>query len=111
MRIINLTPHAINLMAEDNSIIAVFESQGVARTVSSRVAIDTVDINGASIAINRTTFGAVDNLPAPAADTLYVVSALTAKAAPDRQDLIAPDDTVRDDAGRIIGCRAFAKLN
>lgn len=110
-KIINLTPHAINLMAEDGSLITTFPSEGVARAASSRVAIDTVNINGASININRTTFGAVENLPAPQADTLYIVSALTAKAAPDRTDLIAPDDTVRDDAGRIIGCRAFAKLN
>lgn len=110
-KIINLTPHAINLMAEDGSIIATFASQGVARATSSRAAIDTVNINGVSININRTSFGMVENLPEPEADTLYIVSALTAKAAPDRTDLIAPDDTIRDDTGRIIGCRAFAKLN
>ena len=110
-KIINLTPHAINLMAEDDSIIATFASQGVARAASSRVAIDTIDVNGCAISINRTSFGAVENLPAEQDNTLYIVSALTAKAAPSRTDLIAPDDTVRDDAGRIIGCHAFAKLN
>lgn len=42
--------------------------------------------------------------------TLLIVSRLVAEACPERDDLVVPDDTVRDDAGRIIGCRALARV-
>lgn len=55
-------------------------------------------------------FGKVENLPEPQEGVVYVVSALVAQAVPDREDVFIPDDTVRDEQGRIIGVRALARV-
>jgi len=60
--------------------------------------------------VDRTQFGAVTGLPDPQPDTIFVVSALVAQAVPDRQDVFITDDAVRDDQGRLIGCRALAHI-
>ena len=64
-----------------------------------------------SIKINSTSFGEVEGLPAPEDGTLFIVSALVAQALKGvRNDLVVPDDTVRDDRGVIIGCKSFARV-
>lgn len=105
-KMINLTPHAINFLDEKNNLVACIPSSGIARAAQKRVPISTV--NG--IVVNRTEYGEVEGLPGPAKDTIYIVSVLTAQAAPDRNDLYIVDDTVRDDQGRIVGCRALAQI-
>lgn len=106
MKMINLTPHAISFLDKDNNLITCVPSAGVARAAQKRVPVSTV--NG--IVVNRTEYGEAEGLPDPAKDTIYIVSVLTAQAAPDRDDLYIVDDTVRDEQGRIIGCRALAQI-
>ena len=60
--------------------------------------------------IMEKSFLEVEGLPEPKKDTYYVVSALVAGAAKNRNDLLIPNDIVRDDQGRIIGCRSLAKI-
>ena len=105
-KMINLTPHAINFLNENNNLVAYIPSSGIARAAQKRVSIGTV--NG--ITVNKTEYGAVEGLPDPEYGTIYIVSVLTAQAAPDRNALYILDDTVRDDQGRIIGCRALAQI-
>lgn len=112
MNIVNLTPHALNLMSEgpDGPVVTIPPSGIVARCDTSRVQAGTVTVDGITIPVNQTRFGMVSNLPDPQPDTIFVVSALVAQAVPDRQDVVIPDDAVRDDQGRIIGCRALAHV-
>lgn len=112
MNIVNLTPHALNLMPEgpDGPTVTIPPSGLVARCATSRVQVDTITVDGIAIPVNRTQFGAVTGLPDPQPDTIFVVSALVAQAVPDRQDVYITDDAVRDDQGRIIGCRALAHV-
>lgn len=106
-KMINLTPHAINFLDKNNNLVACIPSSGIARAAQKRVPIGTV--NG--ITVNKTEYGAVEGLPDPEYGTIYIVSVLTTQAAPpDRNDLYIVDDTVRDDQGRIIGCRALAQI-
>jgi len=49
----------------------------------------------------------VENLPDPPEGVYYIVSLAVAQAAR-RPDLLVPDDMVRDEQGRILGCRRFA---
>jgi hypothetical protein len=109
MKIINLTPHDINILTDAGDITIPASGQ-VARCATTRQTIDVININGINVNINKTLYGTVDGLPDPAPDTLYIVSALVAQAAKDRQDLVIPDDSVRDDQGKIIGCRALARV-
>lgn len=113
MRIINLTPHAINLMpaGPDGPTVTIPPSGQVARCAVDRVQVDTITVDGGiSVPVNTTRFGQVSGLPDPQPDTIYVVSALVAQATPDRQDVFIVDDAIRDDQGRIIGARALAQV-
>lgn len=107
MTIINLTPHAITFLRDDNSVLAIVEPSGtIARASQTREAVDSV--NG--IVINQCSYGSVTGLPDPQPETIYLVSALTAQACPERSDVYIVDDAVRDENGRIIGCRAIAHI-
>lgn len=107
-RIVNLTPHTVNIVAEDGTITASFPSEGIAR--ASQKAEHVGELDG--IELVQMAFGATENLPAPAEDTYYVVSVITANAAKAEgrttDDLVITADSVRDEGGRIIGCRRFA---
>lgn len=107
MKIINLTPHAINVLKEDGSPKMSIPASGtVARAVQMRHSMG--EING--IPVNKSEYGDPVNLPAAEEGTVYIVSVLTAQSAPDRDDLLVVDDLVRNEDGQIIGCRAFARI-
>lgn len=112
MNIVNLTPHALNLMPEgpDGPTVTIPPSGIVARCTTSRVQVGTITVDNIAIPVNRTQFGAVTDLPDPQPDTIFVVSALVAQAVPERQDVFIVDDAVRDEQGRIIGARALAHV-
>ena len=112
MNIINLTPHALNLMpaGPDGPVVTIPPSGLVARCAVDRVQVDTVTVDGMSVPVNRTQFGSVSDLPNPQPDTIFVVSALVAQAVPDRPDVFIVDDAVRDEQGRIIGAKALAHV-
>jgi len=112
MKIVNLTPHPLNLMPEgpEGPVVTIPPSGQVARCTVDRVQVDTVTVDGISIPVNQTRFGKVENLPEPQEGTIFIVSALTAQAVPEREDVFIPDDAVRDEQGRIIGCRALARI-
>lgn len=107
MKIVNLTPHDINIIGEIGEVVQTFPASGeLARCSVSREQVDV--ING--IPVNRTVFGAVTGLPEQQEGVVYVVSALVAQAVDGRDDVVIPDDAVRDEQGRIVGCRAFARV-
>ena len=105
-KIINLTPHTITFMDLLNNVLFEVQSSGVARATQKRVPIGT----GNGITVKQTEYVEVEGLPAPDGETIYIVSVLTAQAARGRNDLYIVDDTVRDEQGRIIGCRALAQV-
>ena len=102
--ILNMTPHWVNSVGDDNKIIKTFDSVGVARGSQQTVVIG--DING--IPLTTTSFGDVVDLPAPQDGVFFIVSRLVLSACPDRNDLLVPNDLVRDDNGNIIGAKSFA---
>jgi hypothetical protein len=110
----NLTPHEITIMGDDGTVIARLPSEGVARATQVDEAVDTVTINGAAVPIVRTKYGAPVDLPAPVDGVYLIVSLLTANAAAaagrPTHDLLLTSGAVRDNDGRIVGCRQFARL-
>ena len=109
-KIVNLTPHTINFVGQDNTIVATIPSSGVARATQRREIVDTIMANGVTLPIARCTYGDVQGLPEPMDDTIYIVSAITAQAVPTRPDVFIVDDSVRDENGRIIGVRGLAHV-
>lgn len=111
MEIRNLTPHAIHVLGEDNQVVLTLPASGVvARATTSRSCVGTVDVDGVAVPVNAASFGDVTGLPDPQPGVAFVVSAITAQAVRDRDDVFIVDDSVRDADGRIIGCRALARV-
>lgn len=99
--IINLTPHAIVLCGKT------IEPSGLARCETSSIKIS--EVNG--ITVNQRSFGEVYGLPKPEEDTYYIVSSIVAQAVRGlRNDCLIVDETIRDEAGRIVGCKSLAKI-
>jgi len=110
MRIVNLTPHEVKIVDGGNNVVAVFPSDGVAWVSQYDVLVDEIN----SIPVVKTEFGEVLGLPEPAEDTVFIVSRITVEVARARglntDDLLITSGAVRDDQGRIVGCRALARL-
>lgn len=103
--VVNLTPHAITLMDEDDQVLVVYPPCGtLARLVSE---FDAVRAFG-GVPLGALRFGQVDGLPEPQAGVLYLVSLLVKLTTPNRPDVAIVVSEVRDGSGRIVGCRGFA---
>ena len=105
MKIINLTPHAV--VITDG---LTFPPSGKVARVSVQQ-VDDGDING--VPVKKQTFGDIVDLPDPADDTIYIVSALVLSAAKaaGRTDCVAPNtaQAVRNDAGHIVSVPGFVR--
>ncbi len=110
MRVVNLTPHEVKIVDGGNNVVAVFPSDGVARASQHDVLVDEIN----SIPVVKTEFGEVLGLPEPTEGTVFIVSRITVEAARAQglstDDLLVTSGAVRDDQGRIVGCRALARL-
>lgn len=99
---VNLTPHTITILNGDTRI-EVPPSGTVARLIEITESVRMHDGVHLLSVIPET----VENLPAPAAGVLYIVSAMVREAAHDRYDVASPYTLVRDAEGRVIGCRGL----
>lgn len=130
MKLINMTPHVVTLLAEGFAVfdskakcyrlpstmtpfvLAEFPSAGIARCAVSEVLLGEQDVDGCDFTIPfvGVSFGEIEGLPAPANGTVYIVSAIVANAAraQGRHDVVVPARMVRDAEGKILGCLAFA---
>ena len=114
----NFTPHEVTIMRSDSleeHVIARFPSEGAARAAEVRkqrgiIQVPDRDKFAVGVPVYEVKMGDVTGLPEPKSATYLIVSRIVAEAAGPRSDLIIPDETVRDTAGRIIGCRTFAQL-
>jgi hypothetical protein len=98
--LVNLTPHAITIRAQDGTETTIPPSGTVARVSTTDEVVGTCPITGAPIV--RRVFGEVTGLPAEG--TPCIVSALVLSAVPGRAGVYAPDTgptAIRNDAGQI----------
>lgn len=106
MKIINLTPHSITFFNEDGTQILVVEPSGEV----ARVSVKTEQIGEfAGIPITQSVYSDIVDLPEPEKDTVYIVSSVVAQRT-NRKDVFIPNESIRDDKGRIIGCRSLGKI-
>jgi len=99
MKLINLTPHEINLCGT-----RIPASGYVARVTSHRHQTGEIEVDGKSVPTYSITFGAVVGLQPEQDGIGYIVSAMIRSAAPERRDVYSPADLQRDAAGVVIGC-------
>ena len=106
MKIINVTPHPLALIDSEINTVEIPPSGDVARVKSYRIPIGEV----AGMTVDRVEFGAVEGLPGPSRDCIFVVSALVAghkDVAEARSDVFSPGELIRDGEGRVIGARGL----
>lgn len=111
MNIINLTPHRIVIIVEDenrNPYVYEFPPSGnVARVTSTQTEVMRIN----NIPVVKTKFGDVEGLPEPKEDMVYIVSSIVGQAlAGKRSDILSPDTgptAIRDEQGRITAVRRF----
>lgn len=106
LEIVNLTPHTINFVLEDGSTKAIPSSGTIARVSVQN--LPNGEILG--IPVTQTVYGEVENLPEPTDGTIYIVSSLVAQRCHDRDDVFIPNEPVRDEEGRITGCRSLGRV-
>jgi len=110
MKLINLTPHPITILSDGGSISIAPADKPVRCTVST-IRVGTINFEGVEIPLTSSKFGKVEGLPDPQPDTFLIVSRVVAEALPEREDLLIPNESVRDQEGRIIGVRSLSSLS
>src|SRR4030042_634655 len=105
MKIINMTPHEVNIGK------IVISRCGEQIRLSTRTVEDEPIVldNGISIPTSRTEFGDVVGLSPQADGVYYIVSQLVQSTLPDRTDLLVPAELVRDERGNIVGCGSLGR--
>ena len=104
-KVINLTPHEVKVVNDDGSIIVYQPEPNPAR-----VSVTLRRIGTSKVPMYEEVYGDVIGLPKIEFGTILIVSGLVCNACPDRYDLVHPVGLVRDDLGKVIGCKGFAPL-
>ena len=100
--VINLTPHDVVIQKVDGTFETI-PSSGEAR-ITTLYQVTKI-IRG--IKIGQTVAGGITGLPEPKEDTLYIVSLIFLKYVRDRFDLVAPNEQVRDEKGRVLYAKSL----
>lgn len=132
MHVVNLTPHAV-VYQHGNASVTFPASGTVARVTDTRASLGNVALSaGGEYRLARIAPGVVTDLPEPRPGYRYIVSRIVAAAVKDAaaeysrfaasgivsessrprgyDDLIFPDDFVRDNSGNILACGMFCCL-
>jgi hypothetical protein len=116
IKFINLTPHEVVVYDQvGQNIVLRIPPSGTVSRVSVRSEI-VGEVNG--VAIRKTTYGDIVDLPDPQPDTVYIVSTIVLIALQSkgitRTDLLSPDtnpdSVVRDAQGKILGVKYFQTM-
>ena len=106
MQLVNLTPHPFNLVDSNGDIVLSLDGADNPPRVDVQDSFDqTIQVDGNDVDVFQNSYGDVQNLPDPQDGVLYIVSRMVVNACPDRDDLVIPNDLVRDDDGNIVGCQ------
>ena len=114
IRIINCTPHEVNVIIDDDNKI------NYASNKDYQIRVDCKSVKVArynDIPIRCNSYGDVENMPKEEElkDTLFIVSRIAYEAIklkyPEEvvEHFMVPDGSVRDTEGKIIGCTGFAQ--
>jgi hypothetical protein len=116
VRIINLTPHELNVCDSEGKIILSVPPQkdvAIPRVQTYSRIVGEIEVDGVRIPVRRIVYGDAENIPPEREGTIYVVSTLVTLALRERgimrRDLLSPDtnvdSAVRDSSGRVIGVK------
>ena len=96
--VVNLTPHAINVVGYSE----IPPSGLIARVTTKTVPTGMI----AGLPVVRTEFGEVTGLP-ELNEVYFIVSSIV-KSASNRKNILVPGELVRDEKGNITGCKSLS---
>lgn len=119
MKIINLTPHTVNICDESGNILKSYPSEGNARVKTEFQDMPIIEAI-LETPVKMVSYSETEGLPpsdqgntGDKRNVFYIVSMVVAQANPGRFDLLcpntAPGEVVRDASGQIIGVKSFAR--
>lgn len=108
---LNVTPHTVGFFDEEATPLLEVPSTGLARVSARTSVVGHLRINGVLIPQTHTEYGEIEGLPEPQEGRIIIVSGMIVSALAQqgihRDDLFVPGMQIRDDAGRVIGCRSL----
>lgn len=112
--IINMTPHAVNIITDEDTF-SIPPSGKTIRLSQKVLPAGTGWFRGYEVPFTQTYYGDAivvsaegeSALPYENGDDVYIVSAIVKAALSDRSDLVVPAELVRDTDGKVIGCRSL----
>ena len=119
-KIRNYTPHVVTLIVD--GVRVDYPSEGIIRAYQKDVKVDEIvtDLDlgnssaGFTIPVFSSSFGAPENVPTLEDNTVYIVSSLAFQslkaAGMPMEHFVVPSGTIRDESGKIIGCKGFARI-
>lgn len=108
--LINLTPHVVRLVG-DEAQVELPPAGPPARVVLQPDRVDgAIRVGPLVVPLKRTAASPlVTGVPDRRPGVLFIVARAVAEALPERDDLVYPHDTVRDERGVVVGCRSLAR--
>ena len=106
MEIVNLTPHPVRIVGIEGKEIEIKPSGVIARVTTKKEKVGEIEVEGIKVPIYKTIWGEVEGLP-ESDGRIYIVSSVVASRLRGREDVVVPDDFVRDERGNIIGAKSF----
>lgn len=119
--VVNCTPHEITIIRDSENIV-ISKCENPCRVSTTRRQTSSVG----EIPVNQVEFGEITNLPddcppdgwhSDKVNNFFIVSRIVAEAVKNsdlpqefKNKFLVVDETVRDSAGRIIGCKSFARV-
>jgi hypothetical protein len=104
VQLINLTPHAVVVVGENGEVIMTIPASGQILRLPE-VTTPVGEIEG--VPLVRKNLDPNADLPPHQEGVYYIVSLPVAQVAR-REDFLVPDELVRNEQGRVIGCHRFA---
>ena len=107
---VNLTPHKLNIRADDGFIVSIPPMGDVARCATKENAVKKIYIRGFEghpITVNKTTFGDPSGVPEVEEGKIYLTSTIVKEAAR-RDDVMAPGKGLRNEDGQVYAASGLA---
>lgn len=109
--VLNVTPHAVGFFDKEATPLLEVASTGLARVSATTSVVGYLRINGVLIPQTHTEYGEIEGLPDQVEGRLIIVSGMIVSALAQqgihRADLFVPGMQLRDEQGRVIGCRSL----
>lgn len=106
-KIINMTPHKIVIIKDYEKIK--LESAGTIRLKSNTTYIGELITDKGKIPVTHSILETEVDVPERKQGTIYIVSNLVCQAYPKRDDFYIVNETIRDNQGRIVGCKSISQ--